>query len=291
MTDFLPNTYPFRAPAPGAPRLRPGAALFSLALVFVLVLSFFAGLPLVATSAAAAEAPESLFAQGNKLYQEKKYTEAAAAYEKVIQQNGFSANVLLNLGNACLKDKQYGRAILAFERAARLAPADAEITRNLSIARQEAGLPVTKTPWWLAILKRFSANDWAYAFSGTFALLWIIAGISLWRPESCRLLGVSDAGQLRFWRASVCLVAFACFLLLAALAVSLQPRFDAVVLKAGPAFISPIENAADMFQLSEGEIVNVEGKSSTYYYARNIKGEGGWIPSSRMEPIVPDILR
>ncbi|HSI85417.1 MAG: tetratricopeptide repeat protein [Candidatus Methylacidiphilales bacterium] len=234
---------------------------------------------------------EDAFTRANKLYAEQKYTEAIEGYEDILKQNGYSANVLFNLGNACLKDKQFGRAILNYERAIRVDPSDPEIHKNLVIARQEAGLPPIKVPWWLALLRHHSWDEWAYAVSASFTLMWIVGGLAWWRPDLCRLLGVSKEGEIRFWRAGVAFLALSTFILSAFLAVSLQPRLDGVVLKAGPALISPLENAGDLYQLREGEIVNVEGKRNDYFYARNYEGKGGWIPITRMQPIVPDLVQ
>src|ERR1041385_7273277 len=69
----------------------------------------------LATSApvARAQTPVSGFEAANKLYYEANFTNAAAAYEKLIQSGQGSPALYFNLGNAWFKSGQLGRAIAA----------------------------------------------------------------------------------------------------------------------------------------------------------------------------------
>ncbi len=75
------------------------------------------------------------FEQGNKLYEEGKFREAAAAYESLLQGRTVSVETLFNLGNAWFRDGQLGRAIHCYLRARQLAPRDPDIQANLRFAR------------------------------------------------------------------------------------------------------------------------------------------------------------
>lgn len=111
--------------------------------------------------------------EGNKLYKNKKYTEAEIAYRKSLEVNPRSkegcynlgnalykqgkfpeaakqyqiaaaqekdparlANVYHNLGNISMKGKQYDKSVLAYKQSLRLNPKDDETRYNLALAQK-----------------------------------------------------------------------------------------------------------------------------------------------------------
>src|SRR5689334_21968587 len=66
---------------------------------------------------AASDPGGAAFDSANKLYEQGKFTEAASAYEKMVQTGQASAAVYYNLGNAFFKAGQIGRAIAAYNAA------------------------------------------------------------------------------------------------------------------------------------------------------------------------------
>lgn len=64
------------------------------------------------------------------LYEQGRYAEAAAEYEKVVRENGTSASLLANLGNAYAKLGDYGKAMVCYERSLRLNPSDSKVRNN-----------------------------------------------------------------------------------------------------------------------------------------------------------------
>src|SRR6266699_3597580 len=99
-----------------------------------------------AWSVARAEDASTAFDQANSLYEEGKFTEAAAAYEKMLQQGRASPALYFNLGNAFFKAGQVGRAVLNYRLAERLAPRDPDIRANLKFARSRVATSATPTP-------------------------------------------------------------------------------------------------------------------------------------------------
>jgi len=65
---------------------------------------------------------DRLFLKGNKLFQDKNYPEAAAAYEEAIAKSGIQWGYYLNLGLAYKKLDQKDKAKAAFAKAAELNP-------------------------------------------------------------------------------------------------------------------------------------------------------------------------
>ena len=70
----------------------------------------------------APQAPSDLFIQANRLYEEGKFAQSAAGYEKIIQAGSVSSALYFNLGNAWLKAGQFGKAILSYRQAEAIAP-------------------------------------------------------------------------------------------------------------------------------------------------------------------------
>lgn len=71
---------------------------------------------------AAVAQPAKEVREGNKLYQQQKYKEAAAAYQKALQKQPSYIPGLFNMGNAQYKQKQYEASRKIYEGTAKTAP-------------------------------------------------------------------------------------------------------------------------------------------------------------------------
>ena len=110
------------------------------------VLILLAVLLLMPREAVAAVAANE-FEQANKLYEQGKFKDAAAVYERLIKQGIESPAIFFNLGNAWYKAGQNGLAVAAYLRAERLAPRDPAIRFNLDfIRRKVTGQGLIKLP-------------------------------------------------------------------------------------------------------------------------------------------------
>lgn len=121
------------------------------------------------------------FETGNKLYEERKFAEAAAAYQGIVDSGQASPALYFNLGNALFKSGQNGRAILAYHRAAQLIPRDPDVRANLQFARNQVEGPTLRPTRWQRALGTLSLNEWA-ALS--------VAGLWL----TCALLAAAQLG-------------------------------------------------------------------------------------------------
>ena len=83
-------------------------------------------------SSVAVAVPADDFKAANQLYDAGKFTEAAAAYEKIEPK---TAHVYYNLGNAWFRQNKLGLAVLNYARARQLAPRDPDILANLKFAQ------------------------------------------------------------------------------------------------------------------------------------------------------------
>jgi tetratricopeptide (TPR) repeat protein len=210
------------------------------------------------------------FDQANAAFAEKRFAEAANGYETVISRQGFSASVLFNLANAYYRAGNLGWAILNYERAQLLAPRDADIAANLSIARSKAG--VADQPTHL-----LSSNG--LSWFGSAAMISLAAGL-LFRQVTKR------AGFV--WRTWI--ITNSCVLLAAMLTLFLRnPEWNRgiVVAKSAPAYIAPVTVTQRMFTLTEGQPVSIRKTSGDFLLVEAVGGRRGWVTPAAVERVTP----
>ena len=78
---------------------------------------------------------DSLWAQGNKAYQEGNYEVAVSSYNGIRMLGLNSSDLYFNLGNAYFKQNRIAESILSYERAIRLSPSNDNYRYNLEIAK------------------------------------------------------------------------------------------------------------------------------------------------------------
>src|SRR3984885_15349263 len=90
------------------------------------------------------------------------YRTAVRDYEQILDQQGFSAPVLFNLGNAWLRLGNPARALLNYERALVLSPRSAAIAANLAASQRRAGLAPQGVGPWQATARYFSFDTYMW---------------------------------------------------------------------------------------------------------------------------------
>jgi Flp pilus assembly protein TadD len=144
--------------APAVPRLRLACAIVTF---FAMVVSTFA-------------ADTAAFDTANKLYEQGKFAEAAAAYKQMIQSGTVSSAVYFNLGNAYFKAGQLGQAIAAIREAENLTPRDPDVRANLQFIRAKVQAPTGAPATWQQWLTTLTLNEWAIL---TAAIVWLWLGL------------------------------------------------------------------------------------------------------------------
>jgi tetratricopeptide (TPR) repeat protein len=132
-----------------------------------------------------AESTLDTFNQGNKFYEQGKYTQAVATYEKIAHTGNASPALYFNLGNAWLKAGQIGRAIYSYREGEALAPRDSDIRANLQIARNLAGANNRSMLGnrWTRWIGRLTLNEWSLATASLLALFFIVlTAREIWLP-------------------------------------------------------------------------------------------------------------
>ena len=77
---------------------------------------------------------ETLFEQGNKLYNEGKYAEAIDKYEAILKTDQHSAELYFNLANSHYKLSNVAPSVYFYEKALQLKPKDRDILNNKAFA-------------------------------------------------------------------------------------------------------------------------------------------------------------
>ncbi len=75
-----------------------------------------------------------LVARGDSAYEAGHFLEAVEIYKQVVAEEGTSAQLLYNLGNACVKNGDPGSAVIYYLKALRIDPSSKEIRNNLRYA-------------------------------------------------------------------------------------------------------------------------------------------------------------
>ena len=211
------------------------------------------------------------FEQGNKLFEQNKFTEAVAAYEKLLDTGRCSAALYFNLGNALLKSGQTGRAIISYRLAERLSPRDPDLQANLKFARDSAsgGTPDNTDFWW-RWLGTLSLNEWTRLTVVAGWLWFTLLILRLWKPALKK--------SLHSYTASVGVIGGVLALCLAAVCWE-QARLPRAVVIVREAVVryGPLEESQAAFTARDGAELTVRDKKSDWLWVIDPSGKLGWV--------------
>lgn len=231
---------------------------------------------------------DDLFAAANQAYSSGQYEQAAQLYQQIIDQNGYTPSLCLNLGNAELKAGHLGLALVSYERARYLAPADTGINHNLQLARKQAGLEPNSYRWWQIMLRSLNEDVWIALVDGWLALLALAILAHAFTPS---LSSFIPREKLRWMIKGVFFVSIPAFLFsgyIALLANAITQRVEGVVLvKDAELKLSPFDNADKLGTIAEGELVTVDQKHHDYVLIHARDERFGWLPTKDVAPVVP----
>ena len=218
------------------------------------------------------ESADDTFLQANKLYEEAKYSQAAAKYEDLIRAGHISPAIYFNTGNAWFKNGQIGRAIYNYRRAEQLAPRDPDIRANLEIARSKAGTSNAGLPGnrWTRWVGRLTLNEWAGATAAAVAVFFIVLTARQLSPA----FGKSSGGLAWVWAAAsiwllICLGLSIDQQLLEKTSIVLEP--EAVVRR------GPLEESQSAFTAHDGAEMVVLGRDGDWLQVSDAAHHIGWL--------------
>ena len=215
------------------------------------------------------------FSAANKLYAQGKFSEAAAAYEKILGTGAQSTAMLFNDANAEFKAGHLGRAIAGYRRAALLSPQDTDIRANLAFVRSQVQGATVHESRWQGWLGQLSLNEWTLlavlAFWVTFILL------------AARQLRPALAAKLR---SATWTFAGLTIFLGVALGVQAAEHFSrptAVVIVDGvTARSGPFDEAQSAFTLHDGAELPVLDQHEGWVQVDAGTGKTGWLPVKQL---------
>ena len=230
----------------------------------------FALLLFLCTVSVPAQTPTSAFEAANKLYYENKFSEAAAAYEKLCVPGAASPVIYFNLGNAWFKAGEIGRALAAYRRAEQLVPRDPDIRANLQFARNQTQGPSFLPNRWELALGRLTLNEWTVLASATVWFWFLLLAVLQWRP--------SWQGSLKKLLLGLGVVAV---ILCACVAVALYEKragsIAVVIARDAVVRHGPLDESQNAFTVHDGAELRVLDRKEGWLLVTTDPRRTGWI--------------
>ena len=242
------------------------SSLFACGRSFVLAVALL----LLGADGLRADNPAAGFDAANKLYEEAKYPEAAAAYQKLIQTGQVSEAVYYNLGNALFKAGQIGRAISSYHQAAGLEPRDPDLRANLQFAREQTQGPTLSPGRWQRALNLLTLNEWTVA-AALSVWLWVtLFSFVQWRPALRKAMRNALVGL-------AVVVAGLCASLAAAFYQDRLVRTAIVVAHNAVVRHGPLPEASEAFLVHDGAELDVLDEKDDWLQVSVDQRRIGWL--------------
>jgi tetratricopeptide (TPR) repeat protein len=224
------------------------------------------------------------FDAANKFYEQGKFSEAAAAYEKLLQAGAPAEAVHFNLGNACFKAGQLGRAIAEWRLAERSSPRDPSVRFNLQFARKRVtGSDAPPGTLWQRALRSLTLNEWTMLASVSLWIWFLLLALREFKPALRKVLsGYTATAGLGALLLAGCLAGAA--------ALQFNTRPAVVIVSEAIARTGPLEEAKVLHQLRDGtEVVvldekeiTVGEKKQTWLQVRDGARRTGWVKGDQL---------
>ena len=219
------------------------------------------------------------FSAANKLYAEGKFSDAATAYENILQTGAQSPALLFNAGNAEFKAGHIGKAIAAYRQAELRAPRDAELRANLAFVRNQVqGATLRESRWqnWVGTL---TLNEGALLTAVLFWALFGLLAVRQFRPALApKLQSVT--------RLAVVLTIFSGAVLALQAANHFNASVAVVTSAEAIARSGPFDEAQSVFTARDGVELRVQAAHDDWVQVVNGAGKIAWL-SRKQVAILP----
>ena len=222
---------------------------------------------------------DALLAKADSAYIEADYMSAIELYSQVIENEGISATLYMNLGNAYLKVDEISKAILCYERAHILDPSDKDVQFNLELARTKTVDKVSIVnelfivTWFKQIVSLMDINGWSIMTIIMFALA-ITGFIVYFLSKKVSIRKIS-------FYFGVILFVFSIFTFIFATTQKrkLENRDSAIIMTPSVTVKStPSDSGTDLFIIHEGRKVKVLDNSMKEWVEIELEdGNKGWV--------------
>jgi tetratricopeptide (TPR) repeat protein len=218
-----------------------------------------------------AAASDDAFESANLLYEQGKFTEAAASYESILKTGRVSAELYFNLGNALFRSGQVGRAILNYRLAEELAPRDPDISANLQFARNSVSTGGNRPPYaWRRWTNRLTLDEWT-SVTAVFCWLWFVLLIAeRFRPALRK--------SLRGYTATAGVTAALLALCLGVASYGrLGTHWATIVTEEAVVRYGPLDESQSHYSLRDGAEVTVTDHQKGWFEVKDSAGRKGWL--------------
>ncbi|MBR4293642.1 MAG: tetratricopeptide repeat protein [Bacteroidaceae bacterium] len=240
----------------------------------------FAALSLAVSAQTDKVAADSAYVKGD-------YKAAIEIYESLAANNGESADVYYNLGNAYYKSENIAKAVLNYERALLLNPDDEDIRFNLELAR-------SKTVDKVAPEYKFFLMEWLESIINLLSIsAWSVLAVVSFVVMLLTLLLFLFGKSVSTKKTGFIIALFSLFITIFANLSALHryhyltERNDAVIMEPSvTAKSTPSNSGTELFVIHEGRKVKISDDSMREWTEIELEdGNKGWIPSSSLERI------
>ncbi len=240
----------------------------------------FAALSLAVSAQTDKIAADSAYVKGD-------YKAAIEIYESLAANNGESADVYYNLGNAYYKSENIAKAVLNYERALLLNPDDEDIRFNLELAR-------SKTVDKVAPEYKFFLMEWLEGIINLLSIsAWSILAVVSFVVMLLTLLLFLFGKSVSTKKTGFIIALFSLFITIFANLSALHryhyltERNNAVIMEPSvTAKSTPSNSGTELFVIHEGRKVKISDDSMREWTEIELEdGNKGWIPSSSLERI------
>ena len=240
----------------------------------------FAALSLAVSAQTDKIAADSAYVKGD-------YKDAIEIYESLAANNGESADVYYNLGNAYYKSENIAKAVLNYERALLLNPDDEDIRFNLELAR-------SKTVDKVAPEYKFFLMEWLEGIINLLSIsAWSILAVVSFVVMLLTLLLFLFGKSVSTKKTGFIIALFSLFITIFANLSALHryhyltERNNAVIMEPSvTAKSTPSNSGTELFVIHEGRKVKISDDSMREWTEIELEdGNKGWIPSSSLERI------
>lgn len=230
--------------------------------------------------------PKALFEQGNHLYQQGQYEQAAQKYREILKQGFESGELYFNLGNVYYKLNQPGLARLYYERAKKFLKNDEALHTNLQLLSMRLVDKIQQPPqfiltrWWRAVLDLFNLT----------LISWLTLGLLLLTLFSgaVRLYFVRRKKGNRFkelFVTAVVLFLIAVFILGQKIYRLESEHFAVILSPTVTLYAEPNSSGTEVFVLHEGTKVQIRRRNQNWLEIRLSDGKTGWLQKDDVETI------
>ncbi|MBO7247708.1 MAG: tetratricopeptide repeat protein [Bacteroidaceae bacterium] len=250
--------------------------------IFLLLSSVFA-----VSVSAQNESVSALLAKADSAYIDADYMSAIEIYSKVVETEGVSATLYMNLGNAYMKVDEIAKAILCYERAFLIDPSDADVKFNLELARTKIVDKVSIVnelfivTWMKRLVSVMDIQGWSILTIFLFVLA-MAAFIAYILSKKMTIRKIS------FYFGVVWFVFYIFTFIFATTQKSeLENRDHAIIMQPSVTVKStPSASGTDLFIIHEGRKVKVLDNSMKEWVEIELEdGNKGWVQTEVMEII------